>query len=116
MTQVLTDRCRSRLQGVLSCFDRIVITGTLPGIGYAAGMTSFLNAKAIRIFDYARFAEPLHERIRQQAQQLADAQGARIEFIGRAHIRKEDVVAKVLRSAAASDPLAIGSSCPPRSA
>jgi hypothetical protein len=96
MTQMLTERYRSRLHGVLSCFDRIVITGTLPGVCYAAGMTSFLNAKSIRIFDYARFAEPLRERIREQAQRLADAQGAKIEFIGRAHIRKEDVVAKVL--------------------
>ena len=96
MTQLLTERYRERLHGVLSCYDRIVITGTLPGICYAAGMSSFLYAKGIRIFDYARFAEPLRERIRERAQQLADEQGARIEFIGRAHIRKEDVVAKVL--------------------
>jgi hypothetical protein len=96
MTQLLTERYRERLHGVLSCYDRIVIAGTLPGICYAAGMTSFLYAKGIRIFDYARFAEPLRERIRERAQQLADEQGARIEFIGRAHIRKEDGVAKVL--------------------
>jgi len=83
MTQLLTDRYRSWLHGVLSCYDRIVITGTLPGMCYAAGMTNFLNARAIRIFDYARFAEPLRERIRARAHQLADEQGARIEFIGR---------------------------------
>ena len=59
-------------------------------------MTSFLNAKGIRIFDYPRFAEPLRDAIRERAQQLADAQGARIEFIAKAHVRKEDVVAKVL--------------------
>ena len=98
MAQMLTERYRERLHGVLSCYDRIVITGTLPGICYAAGMTSFLYAKGIRIFDYARFAEPLRERIRERAQQLADAQGAQIEFIARPHVRKEDVVAKVLAS------------------
>lgn len=83
MAQMLTERYRERLHGVLSCYDRIVITGTLPGICYAAGMTSFLYAKGIRIFDYARFAEPLRERIRERAQQLADEQGAQIEFIAR---------------------------------
>jgi hypothetical protein len=98
MAQMLTERYRERLHGVLSCYDRIVITGTLPGICYAAGMTSFLYAKGIRIFDYARFAEPLRERIRERAQQLADEQGAQIEFIARPHVRKEDVVAKVLAS------------------
>jgi hypothetical protein len=84
------------MHGVLSCYDRIVITGTLPGICHAAGMTSFLNAKGIRIFDYARFAEPLRERIRSRAEQLAAEQGARIEYIAKTHIRKEEVVAKVL--------------------
>jgi len=96
MAQMLTERYRERLHGVLSCYDRIVITGTLPGICYAAGITSFLYAKGIRIFDYARFAEPLRERIRQRAEQLAAEQGARIEYIAKAHIRKEEVVAKVL--------------------
>jgi len=98
MAQMLTERYRERLHGVLSCYDRIVITGTLPGICYAGGMTSFLYAKGIRIFDYARFAEPLREQIRERAQQLAAEQGASIEFIAKANIRKEDVVAKVLRA------------------
>jgi hypothetical protein len=96
MAQMLTERYAERLHGVLSCYDRIVITGTLPGICYAAGMTSFLYAKGIRIFDYARFAEPLREQIRERAEQLAASQGARIEYIANAHIRKEEVVAKVL--------------------
>jgi hypothetical protein len=38
---------------------------------YAGGMTSFLYSRGIRIFDYARFAEPLRERIRARAQELA---------------------------------------------
>jgi hypothetical protein len=96
MAQMLTERYRERLHGVLSCYDRIVITGTLPGICYAAGMTSFLYAKGIRIFDYPRFAEPLRDQIRERAQQLAAEQGASIEYIAKAHIRKEEVVAKVL--------------------
>ena len=96
MAQMLTERYRERLYGVLSCYDRMVITGTLPGICYAGGMTSFLYAKGIRIFDYARFAEPLRDRIRERAERLAAEQGARIEDIAKAHIRKEEVVAKVL--------------------
>lgn len=71
MAQVLTERYRARLLGVLSCYDRIVIMGTLPGVCYAQGMTSFLYAQGIRIFDYARFAEPLRDRIRARAERLA---------------------------------------------
>lgn len=96
MTQMLVDRYQDRMHGVLSCFDRIVITGTLPTICYAAGMTSFLYQRDIRVFDYPRFAEPLRDRIRVRAQELAEKHAVQIEHIAKAHIRKEDVVAKVL--------------------
>ncbi len=96
MTQSLTERYRDRVAGVMSCYDRIVITGTLPGACYAGGMTSCLYSRGIRIFDYARFAEPLRERIRTRAQEVCAEAGIQIEHINKPHIRKEDVVAKVL--------------------
>jgi hypothetical protein len=55
MAQALIERYESRLHGVLSCYDRVVVTGTLPGACYPEGMTAFLSAKGIRIFDYPRF-------------------------------------------------------------
>jgi hypothetical protein len=96
MAQDLIERYQDRLHGVLSCYDRIVITGTLPEVCYAAGMTGFLNARGIRIFDYPRFAEPLRDGIRARARELAESAGIEIEHISKAHIRKEDVVARVL--------------------
>ena len=95
-TTLVTDRYHDRLHGVLNCYDRIVITGTIPGACYAQGMTAFLNSQHIRIFDYTRFAEPLRERIRAKAQELATQSGTAIEHINKAGIRKEDVVAQVL--------------------
>lgn len=97
MGRYLTDRYRDRLHGTLSCYDRMVVTGTLPQVCYAQGMTAFLNARGIRIFDYPRFAEPLRDAIRSRAREVAEAAGLDIEHIAKSHIRKEDVVAKVLR-------------------
>ena len=37
MTQALTERYGDRIAGVLSCYDRLVITGTLPTVCYARG-------------------------------------------------------------------------------
>jgi hypothetical protein len=55
------------LAGVLSCYDRIVITGTLPGACFADGMTSFLRSRGIRIFDYPQFAAAARAHPRQRA-------------------------------------------------
>src|SRR6187200_3228926 len=74
----------------------MIVTGTLPGACYAKGMTGFLSARQIRIFDYPRFAEPLKPRVRERAAELASAAGITIEHIAKNHIRKEDVVARVL--------------------
>ena len=99
----LTERYAVNLHGVLSCYDRMIITGTLPGACYAGGMTSFLYAQGIRIFDYPRFAEPLRERIRERAQEVSAAAGIEIEYVGKSHIRKEELVARVRRARADPD-------------
>jgi hypothetical protein len=63
LRQLLTERYRERLAGVLSCYDRIIVTRTLPGDCYAKRMMGLLSAR-IRVFDYPRFAEPLRDRVR----------------------------------------------------
>ena len=85
--------------GTLSCYDRLVITGTLPVVCYAAGMTGYLNAHGNRIFDYPEFAKALRDRVRERAASLATEAGVTIEHLGKGHIRKEDVVARVLAAA-----------------
>ena len=47
MSQSLVERYDERIAGVLSCYDRVVITGTLPGVRYAEGMTRFLHANGV---------------------------------------------------------------------
>src|ERR1700694_5077781 len=92
----LTDRYDGGIAGVLSCYDRVVVTGTLPGVCYAEGMTRFLYANKIRIFDYPQFAATLRDAVRTRAAAVAMQAGIAIEHIAKRHIRKEEVVAKVL--------------------
>jgi hypothetical protein len=61
------------------------LTPFLPGLSPVQG-------KAV----VARFAEPLRDRVRERAAELASAAGITIEHIAKNHIRKEDVVARVL--------------------
>jgi hypothetical protein len=80
----LTERYDDRIAGVLSCYDRVVVTGTLPTVCYAAGMTKFLYAIGVRIFDYPQFASGLRDRVRERAASLAAAAEITIEHVAKA--------------------------------
>lgn len=94
--QTLVERYQSEIQGVISCYDRLILTGTLPMICFAEGMTTWLYAHNIRIFDYAKFAEELKHKIRNNAEKLASENNIEIEFIKKQTGRKEDRVKQVL--------------------
>ncbi len=96
--ELLTETYKGKIAGVLGCLDRIIITGTLPQICYSQGMTSYLYFKGIRIFDCKKFAETFKDKIRDNAEQIAKANGIDIEFVRKSHIRKEDLVQKKLKS------------------
>jgi len=91
------DRYHDKIAGVLSCWDRVVIRGTLVGLCYAGGMTSYLNAQNIRIFDYPRFAQPLRDQVRANAEMLAAKAGVEIEFMRKSSSRKEARIKEVLK-------------------
>lgn len=76
------------LHCVLSCYDRIIVTSTLLGACYVGGMTSFLYAHGIRIFDSPRFAKPLRDRIRECAQEVCKAAGLQIEHVSKSYVPK----------------------------
>ena len=94
--ELLTERHADEIAGVLSCYDRILIQGTLPGLCYAEGMTAYLKARQILIFDYPRFAQPLRDALRQNAERLATQHGLEIMFIRKRNFRKEDRVKEIL--------------------
>jgi hypothetical protein len=94
---LLTERYAEQIAAVVSCYDRLVLLGTLPGVCYAEGMATYLRTHGIRLFDYPRFAEPLREEIRQNAERLAREHGLEIEFIRSVHaFRKEDRIRAIL--------------------
>ena len=95
--QNFVERHSTKIKGVISCFDRIVLTGTIPGICYAQGMASFLFAKGIRIFDLTQWAEPLRQEIRENAEKVATDNGLKIDFIRKKNFRKEDRIKDIIK-------------------
>ena len=95
----LLERYSDRIAGVLSCYDRVIVQGTLPGLCYAGCMTAYLRSHNMRIFDYPLFAKPYNDAVRENAEKLAKEQGIEIEFVRKLKaVRKEDLVHAVLAS------------------
>jgi hypothetical protein len=84
------------LSATTFCYDRVVVTGTLPGVCYAERMTRFLYANKVRIVDYPQYAATLRDAVRACAAAIASEAGIAIEHIRNNHVRKEAVVAKVI--------------------
>ena len=95
--QLLTEKYDADLHGILHCYDRVIISGNLHPLCYAKGMTGYLYAHKIRIFDYSQFAQPLRDAIRANAQAIAEKNGLEIEFIRKSKsFRKENHIRQIL--------------------
>jgi hypothetical protein len=94
--KLLTEKYENKIQGVVECYDRILISGNLQPLCYAKGMTKYLYDHDIRIFDYAKFAEPLRELIRANMQAIAQENKISIEFVNH-QMRKEERVQEILQ-------------------
>jgi hypothetical protein len=47
---LLTERFSDQITGVLSCYDRLIVQGTVPDFCCAQTMTNYLYERRIRIF------------------------------------------------------------------
>jgi hypothetical protein len=95
--ELLTKRHKDQIAGVLSCYDRILIQGTVRGWCYASGMTDYFYKHQLRIFDYPKWAEPLRDALRENMQRIAAENALEIEFVrSRKSFRKEDRVKQII--------------------
>jgi hypothetical protein len=94
---LLTETYADKIVGALSCFDRVILTGTSVDLAYPDAMVKTLRNGGFRIFDYARFAEPLRDEVRANAEKVAAEHGLTIEYIQRKNFRKEERVKTILR-------------------
>ena len=93
---LLTDRYADKIRGVLSCWDRVVVTGTIPDICYADAMARHLGKRGVRLFDFPKYAEPLRDEIRQNAERIANEAGLKIDYIQRKNFRKQERIKEIV--------------------
>lgn len=80
----------------LSCYDRVVIGGSLVDGCHARAMTSFLYGLGIPIFDFPDWASRFREELRDNAEAIARANGLEVDFIRKKDFRKEDRIQEII--------------------
>ena len=96
---LLTDKYADKIYGTITYYDRMIIQGYIPGWSYAKGMTGYLKANSIRIFDLSNLSQPLTEQIRANARRIADENGIEIEFIRKLRaFHKDDRIQEIIRN------------------
>jgi len=96
---LITERYAAEIEGVLTSYDRMIIQGYVAAWSHSEGMTSYLNEKHIKIFDYQKFCEPLTRKVRSIAEGIAKESGMEIEFIRKQKaFRKDERIQEMIKS------------------
>lgn len=82
-----TQRHADKIAFSLSCFDRVVITGSLVDVGYAKAMRSFLYRLGLPIFEYRDWASQFRDELSEHAEAVARDNGLGIEFVRKKNFR-----------------------------
>jgi len=94
---LITEKYTPEIHGSISCYDRIIVNGTVGKFGYAGGMTAFFYEKGYRIFDFAKIFAPLTDAIKENAEKVAEENGIKIEYIRKSGaFRKDDRIAEII--------------------
>jgi len=86
----------SKIQGLLSCYDRVLIKGHLPSVSHAGAMTDLLYRRGILLKNVQTFMSVYRDVVRKRAQDIAKQSGIEIEFVRKSTVRKEDIVKRHL--------------------
>lgn len=88
MERFLT-RHRSRIDGIVAGFDRLLFRGTLRSISYVDGMDRFLSSQRVLYKDFEAFVTRVTAQIRAHAEDVQRRTGRPLEYLRSATISKE---------------------------
>jgi len=109
---LIPERYPDKIAGVLSCYDRMILQGTLPGWCYDQGMTAFLYARQIKIFDYPQFAQVLRDEVRSNAERIAEKIVSKLSSFARSTRSVKRPGSKTSSKSVANNPVSSISSRP----
>jgi hypothetical protein len=93
----LEERWGEALVGKLACLDRMIIYGTLQKLCHTGAVVAELRRLGLGLFQFKEFVQPLTEALRARAEELAEQNAVKIEFLRDCRTDKEDLAKERLR-------------------
>ncbi len=89
-------RHAGRILGTLSGFDRLLFRGSLRSLDYVAGLDKFLGSQHVLYKDFGPFAERCSQRLKEQAEAIAERHQRPLHYLASAQESKEDFVRAIM--------------------
>jgi hypothetical protein len=91
--QSFLSRHEDKIQGSISGFDRLRLTGSLRILSYTTGLANVLSAAGVLIKDFGNYVESLSQKIKKASEVLAQATPAgRVIYLSSGSQSKEDYI------------------------
>jgi hypothetical protein len=99
----------AKIQGVLSCFDRVIFRGYLPFCD-PAGMAGFLSQQGVLLKDFKNYAPQIAERLKEHVGTVVAAAGGTFRFLPKKE-RMEAAARELVRQRGLREGIVCGFSC-----
>ncbi|MFH0735690.1 MAG: MarR family transcriptional regulator [bacterium] len=94
----LHQKYKGLIEGTISCYDRLIIQGSLSGWGFVLAMASYLRKNNLDIKDFFSFAKEKNEAVRRSIEKVAMEHNCPIEFIrSPQRFNKEEHIQEILQ-------------------
>ena len=87
----------SKIKGMLSGFDRIVIKGTLKRLSYVEGMLSFLLTEKVLLKDFGNYVEKKTKEFKERSYSYVKQIDRPIEYLATSGIRKNEYAKEIAK-------------------
>ena len=92
MNNLFNDKYQDDILGTSSCFDRVILKGSIIPISYLKGLGQFLSANNILLKDFLQYAKGLAEILKENAKSIAEEEGVQYIYFNNSNANKEKYI------------------------
>ena len=96
MENLFTTKYKNDIIGIISCFDRLLFSGTIIQLTYVQGLERYLRANHILLKDFKKHAISLANQLKDNAKSLAEKNNAKFIYLKESKHSNEEIVKEII--------------------